>query len=174
MGPFLLSAVCCQCYTQKVIVSYQELADIRAQNPDQRIVFADGTFDLFHLGHVEAFKKLREFGDIVVVAVLSDEWVRFRKGEQRPVMSQEERLTLVDSIRYVDYSLIAYDEERRERIRISSLIGQLKPDVFVTVDPRWESRHDEFESLGVELKVVPRIVESSTTDLLARIKLAFQ
>lgn len=155
-------------------ITYQELASLRTENPDKKIVFADGTFDLFHLGHVEAFKKLREYGDIVVVAVLSDEWVKFRKGEQRPVMSQAERLTLVDSIRHVDYSILAFDTAKDERIRISSLIRELRPDVFVTVDARWEDRAESFAELGVELKVVPRIVESSTTNLLARIKNAFR
>lgn len=156
-----------------MITVFKDIEKIRTENTGKRIVFADGTFDLFHIGHVEAFRKLREFGDIVVVAVLSDEWVRFRKGENRPVLSQEERLTLVDSIRYVDHSILAFDAEKQERIRISSIIRELRPDVFVTVDSSWEDRHESFEELGVELKVVPRIVESSTTNLLARIKRAY-
>src|SRR5258708_3069780 len=92
-----------------MIIKSSDLANLRSAHASKKIVFADGTFDLFHLGYVESFKNLRSFGDIVVVSVMSDEWVKSKKGSNRPILSEEERLELVDSIRYVDYALLGKD-----------------------------------------------------------------
>lgn len=137
-------------------------------------MFADGTFDLFHLGHVESFKNLHSFGDVVVVGVMSDEWVKTKKGEKRPILSEKERLELVDSIRYADYSTLLKDSVTGMRIATSALVKELRPTIFVSIDQNWEARRAEFETLGIELKIIPRTHESSTTNLINRIKRAFE
>lgn len=157
-----------------MIVDSRKIGELRLQLAGKRIVFADGTFDLFHLGHVESFKNLHTFGDVVVVGVMSDEWVKVKKGEKRPVLSEKERLELVDSIRYVDYAILLKDSVTGMRIATSALVKELQPSVFVSIDQSWEARRDEFEALGIELQIIPRTHESSTTNLLARLRQVFE
>ena len=156
-----------------MIISAADLKNIRKRLTGKRVVFADGTFDLFHLGHVASFKNLRNFGDVLIISVMSDEWVKSKKGGNRPVLSEIERLELVDSIRYVDYTILAKNGETNQRIPTSQLLRKLIPDVFVSIDPAWEKRRGEFKEIGIELHIIPRTHESSTTKLLERIRRAW-
>ena len=94
--------------------------------------------------------------------------MKAKKGKKRPVLSEEERVGLVDSIRYVDYTVLASKEG--QRIPTSQLLKSLKPNIFVTVDSSWENRREEIEGLGIELRIIPRVDESSTTELIERIR----
>src|SRR5665213_524815 len=120
-----------------MIISSKELESIRRKHAGQSIVFLDGVFDLMHVGHIEAFKRLRTQGEIVVVGVLSDERVTAIKGYARPIMGEEERLHLVDSVRHIDYAVLLKDRESGERIRTSHVIQSLQPDLFVSTDAAW-------------------------------------
>jgi D-beta-D-heptose 7-phosphate kinase/D-beta-D-heptose 1-phosphate adenosyltransferase len=92
-----------------MIIDHTDLTKLRKDNANKKIVFCDGTFDLLHPAHAEHLKSLRAYGDVLVVGVMSDVWVKMRKGEGRPIMDQTERLALVDAIRYVDYTVLLYD-----------------------------------------------------------------
>jgi len=59
-----------------MIIKFKDLSKIRKNLKNKKIVFAGGTFDLFHLGHAESFKNLRKFGDVLVIAVSSNKRVR--------------------------------------------------------------------------------------------------
>lgn len=142
-------------------ISYKDLARIRKENDGKKMVFCDGTFDLLHSAHIEHLQTTRLFGDVVVVGVMSDEWVRMRKGDKRPILSQEERVLMIDAIKYVDYSFVLYDEEMRERVRTSEALQLLRPDIFVTTDPVWQERAKEFMAQGIELRLVSPTPSSS-------------
>lgn len=82
-------------------------------------VFVNGTFDVVHPGHLkllETARKLSGSGGSVVVAIDSDRRVRERKGENRPVFSQDDRLRLLSSIRYVDLVRIFDSDQELEDI----------------------------------------------------------
>jgi D-beta-D-heptose 7-phosphate kinase/D-beta-D-heptose 1-phosphate adenosyltransferase len=161
-----------------MIVHYKDLANIRSQHLGRKIVFSDGVFDLFHIGHLEHLKYLRQLGDLIVVGIMSDEWVRMTKGDKRPVMGEEERLHVVDSVRYIDYAVLLDDFEKKERVRTTEALDLLRPDIFATSDSAWGQHKEKFEHLGVELKIVERItpkivtrVENiSTSGLIKRIQ----
>src|SRR3954465_12772893 len=61
----------------------------------QRVVLTSGSFDLIHLGHVKYLAKAKELGDVLVVGVDSDRKIRDRKGEDWPLVPQQERLRLL-------------------------------------------------------------------------------
>lgn len=126
-----------------MIIDSAKIEELSQRLSGKRVVFADGTFDLFHLGHVESFKNLHTFGDVAVVGVMSDEWVKAKKDKNRPVLSEKERLELVDSIRYVDYATLLKDSDTGERIPTSVFIKRLRPSVFVSIDPAWETRRED-------------------------------
>ena len=86
-----------------MIISVTTLSEIRKKYRKHRIVFAGGVFDVFHIAHIKTLRKLRTYGDIVVIGVVSDKRVRERKGPNRPIILQKERREIVDAIKYVDF-----------------------------------------------------------------------
>ena len=71
-----------------------------------RIVFANGCFDVLHVGHVRYLREARDQGDLLIVGLNSDESVRRLKGEGRPVLDQDHRAFLLAALECIDYILI--------------------------------------------------------------------
>ncbi len=88
------------------------------------IVFTNGVFDLPHPGHVRSLRAARALGDVLVVAVNSDESTRRLKGEQRPIISANERAKILASFDMVDFVVI-FDEDTP-----LSVVQALQPDVI--------------------------------------------
>ena len=88
-----------------MIISYKNLASVRKKYPDKKIVFCSGSFDLIHPGHVLTFEALKKLGDILVVAVGGDKDIAEIKGPTRPILNEDLRLKMVDSLKPVDYAL---------------------------------------------------------------------
>lgn len=88
-----------------------------------RIVLANGCFDLIHVGHIRYLKESKAQGDILVVALNSDSSVRTLKGERRPVLSEEERVEIISAFYFVDYVTV-FEEPNVEKILLA-----LKPHV---------------------------------------------
>lgn len=78
----------------------------RAPKPGDRVVYCDGTFDMFHAGHIETLRKARESGDFLLVGIHDDATVNERKGSNFPIMNVHERTLAVLSCRHVDEVII--------------------------------------------------------------------
>src|SRR5438046_7235972 len=89
----------------------------------QRIVFANGCFDVLHVGHVRYLEGAKALGDVLVVAVNSDEQVRKQKGEDRPLIPQDQRAKIVSALAAVDFVTV-FDEPT-----VAELLLALKPDI---------------------------------------------
>src|SRR2546430_2609861 len=87
------------------------------------IAFANGCFDVLHVGHIRYLQDAAKQADVLVVGVNGDESVRGLKGAGRPVMNEGERAEIISAIRGVSYVTIF-----RERSP-ARLIGNFKPDV---------------------------------------------
>jgi len=87
------------------------------------IAFANGAFDLLHVGHVRYLESAALEADVLVVAVNDDESVRGLKGEGRPIMKAEDRAELVAALRCVDYVVIFPEPT------VGPLLEALRPDV---------------------------------------------
>lgn len=87
------------------IKSQKEIKEIRNQlkNSNKKVVFTNGCFDLIHSGHVDYLVKAKEMGDILIVALNTDQSVTRIKGEKRPILKQEERAFIVSNLKPVDY-----------------------------------------------------------------------
>ena len=83
-----------------------EFSNKREPRPSDTIVYMDGTFDLFHIGHVETIKRARELGDYLIVGIHDDQTVNFYKGSNFPIMGLHDRVMCVLSTRYVDEVVI--------------------------------------------------------------------
>lgn len=75
--------------TNKRIVQFSSLREVR---PTDRVVYVDGDFDLFHIGHVELLRKAKELGDYLLVGVHDDQTVHEVKGSRLPLMNLQERV----------------------------------------------------------------------------------
>jgi rfaE bifunctional protein nucleotidyltransferase chain/domain len=93
-----------------------------------KIVLTSGSFDLVHLGHVKYLARAKELGDVLVVGVDSDEKIRRRKGEDRPMVPEGERLEMLAHQRPVDLIFLKDDAERW------GLIKAVRPDVLVLTE----------------------------------------
>ena len=77
------------------------------------IVLTSGSFDLIHLGHVKYLQRAKEFGGVLVVGVDSDAKIRRRKGDDRPMVPEAERLEMLAYQRPVDLIYLKHDDDPR-------------------------------------------------------------
>ncbi len=89
----------------------------------QKVVLANGCFDLIHVGHIRYLKESKEKGDILILALNSDSSIRKLKGEGRPILNQEERGVIASSFYFVDY-ITFFDEPNVEKVLLA-----LTPDI---------------------------------------------
>src|SRR5690242_11860694 len=87
------------------------------------IVLGHGCFDLLHMGHIQYLQEARCMGDILLVTVTSDEWVR--KGDGRPFFTAEQRCEAIAALDCVDWVGINYGPDASDAIR------KIRPDIFV-------------------------------------------
>jgi rfaE bifunctional protein nucleotidyltransferase chain/domain len=130
------------------------------------VAFANGCFDLLHVGHVRYLQSAAAEADRLIVAINDDESVRRLKGEGRPVLAAAHRAELVAALRGVDY-VVVFSEPT-----VGPLLEALKPDVHCkgtdyTVDTVPE--RDVVRGYGGRVAIVGDPKDHSTRDLLARI-----
>jgi D-beta-D-heptose 7-phosphate kinase/D-beta-D-heptose 1-phosphate adenosyltransferase len=131
------------------------------------VVFTNGVFDLLHVGHVHYLAQARAFGDALIVAINSDRAVRELKGNDRPIINQDERAEVLSALRDVTQVTI-FDE-----ISPRALIKELLPDVLVKGgDYGLEEIHgrEEVEASGGRVVSLPFIQGSSTTKIIERMR----
>ena len=89
----------------------------------ERIILANGNFDLLHVGHVRYLRGAKELGGKLVVGINSDESVRSLKGDGRPVMPAEERAEIIAALADVD-AVVIFPE-----LDVRALIREIRPDI---------------------------------------------
>jgi rfaE bifunctional protein nucleotidyltransferase chain/domain len=150
------------------VVSREELArriaDERAAG--RTVAFANGCFDLLHVGHIRYLESAAHEADVLVVAVNDDASVRRLKGEGRPILSAADRAELVAALRCVDYVVIFPEPT------VGPLLASLRPDVHCkgtdyTVDSVPE--RDIVRAYGGRTAIVGDPKDHSTRELLSRI-----
>src|ERR1700675_2515592 len=112
-------------HARSKIVSRERLRELLAghKSRGERVVLANGCFDLLHVGHARYLEGARREGDVLVVAVNSDASMRPLKGEGRPILPAEARAQLVAAVGAVSYVTV-FDEPD-----VVALITALRPDV---------------------------------------------
>ncbi len=125
-------------------------------------VITFGTFDVFHLGHLNVLERARSFGDELIVGVSTDELTRSKK-KRYPVYTQEERLRIVAAIRVVDE--VFYEESLDLK---GDYIQQHRASVLVMGDD-WRGKFDEYSEL-CEVVYISRTPSISTTAIIEKIR----
>jgi rfaE bifunctional protein nucleotidyltransferase chain/domain len=155
--------------TREKILSRNGLRDVLEEHrrAGRTIVFANGIFDLLHVGHVRYVAAARKEGDILVVGINSDASARKLKGEGRPILTERARAALVASLAVVDYVVIFDDPN------VEPLLREFRPDVHAKgtdYTPETVPERELAALLGIRVAIVGDPKEHSTRGLLARLR----
>ncbi|HEV2493052.1 MAG TPA: adenylyltransferase/cytidyltransferase family protein [Terriglobia bacterium] len=150
------------------IISRSEVAALgeRLRREGKRIAFANGCFDLLHVGHVRYLAGARAEGDVLVVGVNDDHAVRALKGPGRPLLPAAARADLLAALESVDYVVI-FDETSAEAV-----LRDLRPDVHCKGTDYTELTVPEREvmkELGGTVRIVGDAKTHSTRAMLAQL-----
>lgn len=124
-------------------------------------VITFGTFDVFHIGHLNILKRAATYGDRLIVGVSTDQ-LNWNKKRKKPICDQYQRMEIVEAIKYVG---TCFFEESLERKR--EYIMHFEADVLVMGDD-WAGRFDEFKDI-CRVVYLPRTPSISTTEIVEHI-----
>lgn len=152
-----------------MIIPFEEAGKITEdlRKSIKKIVFTNGCFDIIHLGHISYLKQAKNLGDFLIVGLNSDDSVRRLKGKQRPILPQDERAEILDSLKSVDFVVIFEDDTPENLIHI------IKPDILVKGG---DYKIEEIVgatfvlSYGGKVVVLPYLEGKSTTNIINKIK----
>jgi len=138
----------------------EEREKLRAEG--KRLVFTNGCFDILHVGHVRYLRSARELGDVLLVALNTDQSIsRIKPG--RPVVSEGQRAEMVASLEMVDYVTLFNEDTPYELIKL------LGPDVLVKGGD-WKREEIVGSDIVPETYSLPYIKGVSTTEIIEKIK----
>lgn len=128
-----------------------------------KIGYTQGVYDMFHIGHLNLINNAKQYCDVLIVGVNSDELVHSYKNKT-PVINENERRLIVDNIKAVDRCIIASTLDKIEMWK------QLHFDVVFIGDdwkgnPRWEKTKTDLSEFGVDVFFLPHTDGVSSTML---------
>lgn len=155
--------------TPSKILSRSELFQAAAKQraAGKKIVFANGAFDLLHVGHVRYLEAARREGDWLAVGVNSDRSVENGKGKGRPILPEAERAEIISALSCVD-AVVVFDEDSP-----AELLSELKPDVHAKgTDYAAETVPERgvVAAYGGRTVIVGDPKDHATTDLIEKIR----
>ena len=132
------------------------------------IGYTQGTFDMFHIGHLNLIKNAKRHCDYLVVGVNSDDLVESYKNK-RPIIPLDERVEIMRAIKYVDEVIVTNTLDKKEiweKVRFN--------EIYFGDDwkgnERWEKTGKEMEQLGAKLVFLPYTKDTSSTMLREKLK----
>lgn len=129
-----------------------------------RKIYMDGIFDLFHVGHVEAIKKMKEFGSYIMIGVVSDEDATDYK--RSPIINELHRVEMIKQCKYVDEVIfpcpMSVTQEFMKDNHIDVVVHGFKDE------SDYNKQRDYFKD--IDLVIIPYSTLDNTTDIINRIK----
>lgn len=137
---------------------------IQRERQGRTLVFTNGVFDLLHAGHVTYLEQARGLGDLLVVALNTDDSVRrLGKGPERPLNPLADRARIIGALRCVDF-VVSFDEDNPTQI-----LDHIQPDIHVKggdYDPETMPETPTVRSYGGRVIILPLLAGRSTTRLV--------
>ena len=135
----------------------------------KKLVVTNGCFDIMHRGHASYLEGARKLGDAMLILLNSDASVRALKGDSRPIVCEDDRAFMLNSLRCVD-RVVIFNSSRCDKE-----LAAIAPDVYVkagdytveTLDP--SERQALFDS-GTDIVFMPFVAGLSTTNVIDKIK----
>lgn len=118
-------------------------------NKHYKIGYTTGTYDMFHIGHLNILRRAKEMCDHLIVGVTTDE-LNYNRKHKYPIINESERLEIINSIRYVDEAILQTNMDK------VSAVHRIGADVvFVGSDwkgtPAWISYESELKKIGCDV-----------------------
>lgn len=114
------------------LIKYKDLPQIRKRFKDKKIVFCSGSFSIVHAGHVLFLEDCKKQGDILVVGIGSDLMLFRNKGGRKPILHENMRLKIIDSLKPVDFTFLDQTSAKQHVLTVvKSAFQKLKPDIYV-------------------------------------------
>ena len=151
---------------KRVIRGYKKVKDFvkHCRGLGLKVVLAQGTWDMVHVGHARYLENAKKHGDLLIVGVDEDRKVKRRKGPDRPVVPEDERLEMLIHLRSVDIVVLKRLDDPKW-----ALIKAVEPDVLITIADNYTSaQRRELKKFCKEVVVMPR---QATTSTSAKIRL---
>lgn len=151
------------------IVKRELLVEIVKQlkSEGKKVISTSGCFDILHAGHVQYLREAKAKGDILVILLNSDKSVRTLKGPSRPIVCEEDRAYVLESLEMVDYICI-FDEQTP-----CDLIRRIQPDAVIKGGD-YRGKHipemDVVDIYGGTVEYVSLVEGHSTTNIIEKIK----
>lgn len=117
-----------------------------------------GTFDVFHIGHINILERAKSLGDVLIVGISSDE-LNYSKKQRNPIYSEEDRLKIIQSLKFVDEVFIEHSLEKKREY-----IEYYKADILAMGND-WEGKFDMFNDI-CEVTYFPRTPSISTSEII--------
>lgn len=132
----------------------------------KQVVFTNGCFDIIHAGHVRYLTTAKNFGDVLIVGLNTDESVKRLKGANRPINNQDDRAEVLLGLKAVDH-VIFFGEATAE-----NLIAEVKPDIYVkggdyTLETLPEAKI--VQKYGGRVELVNLVAGRSTSNVIEKI-----
>ncbi len=131
-----------------------------SKRKDKKVVWVNGCFDVLHRGHIELFKYAKSQGDYLVVGIDTDDRIKRCKGDNRPFNKLEDRVIMLESIKYIN-EVVFFDS----KIDLENKILLSGAGVIV-VGKEYEKKVVIGSELVDEVKFFERIDDYSTTKIL--------
>ncbi|MBI5621061.1 adenylyltransferase/cytidyltransferase family protein [Candidatus Gottesmanbacteria bacterium] len=135
------------------------------KNSKVRLVLVGGCFDLLHYGHIRFLEDAKKLGDRLVVALESDENVRRKKGDSRPIHTQAQRKAMLEALSCVD-EVIALPTMSSHQDYFD-LVVRIGPSIIAITqcDPVEANKRMQAAKIGAKLVVIPKVPTPSTSQL---------
>ncbi len=141
------------------IVTQSEISNVRPDMFGRKIILVGGCYDILHYGHYAFLKAAAEEGDILIVALESDEFIKKRK-KRNPVHTQQQRAEILSGLSFVDYVIkLPFLQADTDYMQ---LVDMIKPTIIAITDGdrQLENKKRQSEEVGAQLKIVTPVVES--------------
>ena len=132
----------------------------------KKMVFTNGCFDILHRGHIDLLKEAKKLGDILIVAINTDDSVKKIKGNKRPIFPLKERIEVVDKVKYVDI-VVPFHEKTPIKI-----IKEIQPNIHVKGEDYKSKEIPEKKYVlkyGGEMKLIKFKNDISTSKIIKKI-----
>lgn len=154
-----------------IIPDYDEVKTVVAhyRKARKKIVLTQGSFDMIHIGHGRYLDKAKKHGDVLIVGVDSDEKIRIRKGPDRPVVPQAERLEMLTYLKSVDHVVLKNADQGKWE-----LIKLIQPDVLIATASTYTANQLKLlKEICGEVVVLEAQATTSTSAKLRLLQIAF-
>ena len=159
--------------TDKIIRDHEELAKRIAAHKilGHRVVCTIGSWDMLHIGHVRYLNRAKEYGDVLIVGVDSDDAIKVYKGPHRPIIPEAERMEMLCYQQCTDYVIPVHDVDKEGNWQFE-LIKKVPIDIFIAVSGESYTPEQKkvIEEYCGKLEILPRQAEkTSSTDIIQNV-----